>query len=116
MNFQGLVPDRTYRDACLLERVGEHDHYEPTQLERVYVLLDHEACQVKIGWTRHSVHQRKRAAELDRGRTLELIGTFSGSRHLERALHQRFRSYRCEKREWFSSEILADLIPLLAAE
>lgn len=95
--------------------VGAHDTYEPTIVSRVYFLLDREACQIKIGYTEDSVAKRQRRHERQRGRKLELLGTMAGGYDLERAMHGRFREYRREAQEWYSSEIIGELAPLLAA-
>ena len=99
----------------LKDRLPAHDIHEPTPLERVYVLLDREVCQVKIGWTSRSVKVRQRDIEYARGRKLELLGAMRGGRTLEKCLHARFSDYRSSHRspEWFSSEILAEVIPML---
>lgn len=96
--------DPTCSDAA--RRAGElddllpsHDIHEPTLLERVYVLLDRKACQVKIGWTRQPIRMRLHQIEAKSGRSLELVGTMVGGRNLETALHGRFNAYRCEKLE-----------------
>jgi hypothetical protein len=112
--------DRSYRGALVAlgerpERVGSHDRYEPTIVSQVYFLLDAEACQIKIGYTENSVEVRQRAHEKQRGRKLELLGTMRGGYDLERAMHGRFRDYRREANEWYSSEIIGELVPLLAA-
>jgi hypothetical protein len=90
---------------------AEHDE---TILSRVYAILDAEACQVKIGMT---VNITRRLGELssERGRAVEVLGTMRGGYDLERAMHGRFRRYRRERREWYSTEILGELIPLLDA-
>lgn len=95
------------------QTIGTHDRYEPVLLERVYVLLDRAACQVKIGWTTRSVERRRQNIQSATGRKLELVGTMRGGIELERCLHRRFSDYLREGNEWFSSEILADLLPLL---
>lgn len=92
----------------------EADDYEPTISERVYALLDPEACQIKIGWTK-DVPRRQRDLERQRGRKLELLGTMTGGYNLERAMHGRFREHRREANEWYSSEIIRELVPLLDA-
>jgi hypothetical protein len=91
------------------------DHVEfhaAEPLTSVYVLLDAEACQVKIGI---SEDVERRVADLSRirGRPLDLIGTMRGGYDLERAMHGRFREFRREGQEWYSSEILGDLEGLL---
>jgi hypothetical protein len=99
-----------------MEERGDHDFldYEPTFTSCVYALLDHEACQVKIGYTSRPVKYRHAAHERQRGRKLELLGTVAAGPDLERALHGRFRAHRVESYEWYSSEIVAELLPLLA--
>ena len=86
----------------------EPDDYEETISTSVYVLLDADACQVKIGYTA-DVDRRKRELESRRGRPLDLLHTFKGGRRLENALHERFRPYRRESLEWYSTEILGEI-------
>lgn len=97
------------------QTVGAHDVYEPTVLSRVYFILDAEACQIKIGYTERSVEGRLKAHERKRGRKLDLLGSLPGGYDLERAMHGRFQKYRREAHEWYSSEIIGELAPLLAA-
>lgn len=119
MRIRG-VGDRTYQDAKTAlgegrENVGAHDLHEPTVLSRVYFILDAEACQIKIGYTEVSVADRLRAHERKRGRKLDLLGELAGGPALERAMHGRFRDYRREANEWYSSEIIGEVAGLLAA-
>jgi hypothetical protein len=99
---------KTYR-----EEVSE-DRYEKTYLTSVYFALDTEAAQIKIGI---STNVERRLYELSniRGRNLDLLGTMKGGKALEQTMHHRFRPYLREGREWFSSEIIADVAQLLAA-
>ncbi len=77
----------------------------------VYFALDRDACQIKIGW---SGNLDRRIDDLRRARpSLELLGSLDGGYDLERAMHGRFRDYRCEGREWYTSEIAADVLRLL---
>lgn len=103
-------PARTDRDAVL----GQHDDEAPEgiPLRSVYVVLDAEASQVKIGISAN-VPDRLRRLSRERGRQLELIGTMRGGYDLERAMHGRFRPYRRERYEWYSAEILGELTGLL---
>jgi len=93
----------------------EEFEYDLVVLGRVYFLLDAEAAQVKIGLTGNL---QRRIADLSRqrGRTLELLGTLKAGYDMERCLHQRFRGYRREGREWYSTEILPDVLELLTAD
>lgn len=84
-------------------------------LTRVYFLLDAEAAQIKIGFTKN-LSQRIANLSLGRGRPLDLLGTLRGGRRLERALHARFRPYRRWGREWYSTEIIAEVQQLLLDE
>lgn len=106
----------TYAEAAL-------DHDEPYQgsiTERVYVLLDEHTCEIKIGHTSTgNVDARKKAHERARGHQLELLGTFKGGGALEHALHGKFAAHATDvgkRNEWFSSEIAADILALLADE
>jgi hypothetical protein len=79
----------------------------------VYFLLDREAAAVKIGWT---LDPRRRRRDLSRkvGRELELLGELPAGYDLERCLHKRFARYRIAgTREWYSSEIIADVAAML---
>jgi len=106
--------DLTFTEVVrALEPEDEDDGYEPTRLERVYFLLDREACQIKIGWTR-DLDRRKRQIEHERGRPMELLGVLPGGYDLERSMHAQFGAYRREGREWYSSEIIGAIAPLLA--
>lgn len=82
------------------------------EVRNVYFLLDREACQIKIGWTQN-VKARIRDLTRQRGRPLELLGVLAGDYNLERAMHGRFRQWRVEGREWYSSEIAADVLLIL---
>lgn len=107
--------DWTYQGAIGWQKVGSHDHYEPTVLSRVYFILDAEVCQIKIGYVHDgNVNRRLRAWERRRGRKLDLLGSLTGGYDLERALHGRFRPYRREANEWYSSEIIGEVAELLA--
>lgn len=97
------------------QTVGAHDRYEPVVVSRVYFILDPEACQIKIGYTEGDVDDRLRAHEKKRGHKLDLLGSLPGGYDLERAMHGRFRDYRREAREWYSSEIIGEVAGLLAA-
>jgi hypothetical protein len=98
------------------EPVGAHDRYEPTVVSRVYFILDAPACQIKIGYAHTGdVAGRLAAHERKRGRKLDLLGSLPGGYDLERAMHGRFRDYRREAREWYSSEIIGEVAGLLAA-
>lgn len=97
-----------------LEPREEPEPYDETPLTKVYFLLDADACQVKIGIT-GNLTQRIANLNSERGRKLDLLGTMTGGYDLERAMHGRFHRYRVEGREWYSSEIVGELVPLLAA-
>jgi hypothetical protein len=88
---------------------------EETILGRVYFALDAEVCQVKIGLTGNVARRLEELGGL-RGRPVELLGTLKGGYDLERCLHQRFSPWRREGREWYSTEILPDVLELLTAE
>jgi hypothetical protein len=87
---------------------------EETILSRVYFALDSEACQVKIGFT-YDVKRRLKQLSHERGRKLDLLGELRGGYDLERCLHQRFRPWRREGNEWYSTEIIGEVHSLLAA-
>ena len=79
----------------------------------VYFVLDPALCQVKIGWTM-DVGRRVRDIERLEGRHLELLGAIAGGYDLERALHARFEPWRANgTREWYSTEIVADVLRLI---
>lgn len=103
----------TYAEAAL----DQDEPYEGVVTERVYALLDPASCEIKIGHTRSgNVEARKRAHERARGRKLELLGTINAGGATEHALHGKFADHatsRGKRNEWFSSEIAAELIPLL---
>ncbi len=92
----------------------EPEHYDETPLTHIYFALDREAAQIKVGIT-GNLNRRLVDLSRERGRTLELLGTMRGGYNLERAMHGRFRPYRAEGKEWYSSEIVADVAKLLAA-
>ena len=95
-----------------MDTMGEHDYYEPVVTDRVYFLLDPEACQIKIGTT-GNLEQRIKDHEQRRGHKLELLGTMAGGYRLERAMHNRFSEHR-QEREWFDSCIAVDVLGLLS--
>jgi hypothetical protein len=97
-----------------MDPMGEHDYYEPVITSRVYFALDPDACQIKIGYTTRTPEQRLQELQARRP-NLELLGSLRGGHRLERAMHNRFRNYKREGQEWFSSEIIADVAELLAA-
>lgn len=106
---------RTEREALdAVDPRDEDDPYEETPLRRVYFLLDRDACQVKIGIT-GNLDKRIATLSQERHRPLELLGSMRGGYDLERAMHGRFRDYRVERNEWYSSEIVGELAGLLAA-
>jgi hypothetical protein len=111
-----LVRPNTGRDPTAgraIEGGGPHEFAVSSEPQGiVYALLDREVCQVKIGFTAKSARGRQREHERRRGRRLELLGVMRGGRSLERAMHARFANHRAE-REWFGSEIAAELLPLL---
>jgi hypothetical protein len=94
--------------------MGEHDYYEPVVTSSVYFALDPDACQIKIGYTSRTPEERLHELR-ERRPNLELLGSLRGGHRLERAMHTRFRDYKREGQEWFSSEIIADVAELLAA-
>jgi len=86
---------------------------EPESL--VYFLLDYDASQVKIGFTEGTAESRLRKWQSHRPtHRLELLGVLRGSYDLERCMHGRFAQYRVEGREWYSAEILPEVMELLA--
>lgn len=87
---------------------------KPGYVHRVYFLLDHETCEVKIGFSDNYL-RRQRELEARRGHKLELLGTLNGGRRLERAMHSRFADHRTS-REWYTTEIAADVLSLVAAD
>jgi hypothetical protein len=87
---------------------------KPRYSRHVYFLLDHDACEIKIGLSTN-VKRRQTSLEWERGRKLELLGTMSGGDKLERAMHSRFRDHR-KRGEWFSSVIAADVLQLIAQD
>ena len=96
-------------DRLLLAR---EDDYEPTVCEWVYFALDPGECRIKIGWTRDVQRRLRDLRRTCRG--LELLGALRGGYNLERAMHGRFRAYRCSgTREWYSSVIAAEVLGLL---
>lgn len=111
--------DPTY--SQMLDRVGADDpdyeltdriYAEPTT--RVYFALDREAAQIKIGIS-EDVDRRVKELGAERGRDLELLAAVPGGYNLERAMHGRFRDYRVERNEWYSSEIVGELPGIVAA-
>jgi hypothetical protein len=111
----GLVRPNTGRDptAGRVIEGGPHEFDVSSEPQGVvYALLDREVCHVKIGFTAKSARGRQREHERRRGRPLELLGVMRGGRSLERAMHARFADHQAE-REWFGSEIVAELLPLL---
>lgn len=112
--FRRAIPRTEYEALENLEPRDEPEPYDETPLTKVYFLLDAEACQVKIGIT-GNLSQRIANLNSQRGRKLELLGTMTGGYDLERAMHGRFHRYRVEGNEWYSSEIVGELAPLLAA-
>lgn len=87
--------------------------YDQTQLRHVYFVLDAERAEIKIGYSAN-VARRLQALRLERGPALELLGTTQGGRTFENLLHKRFAPYRRSGREWFSTEIVAEVAELLA--
>lgn len=85
---------------------------DETPLTHVYFALDAETSQVKIGYTTNLV-RRMSQLERQRGRKLDLLGSMRGGYNLERAMHGRFSKYRVEGNEWYSAEILGELVALL---
>lgn len=105
--------DPTFRQALALGEVAEdEDNGKTVGEKRVYFVLDAEAGQVKIGVSRN-VAARIREFSRSRGREVELLGTLIGGDALEIAMHSRFRPYRQERAEWFSAEILPEVLTLL---
>jgi len=98
--FHSLFPNEPY------------EPFDQTITERVYFLLDTEASQVKIG---RSANIQRRISDLSQKRRgpLELLGTLNGGLRLEHAMHARFRPYRREGNEWYSAEILPDVLAIL---
>ncbi len=110
-----LDKNHANRDPFLvLTDEEEPDAAEPAVSTHVYFALDPDACQIKIGIS-ENVPRRIADLSTDRGRPLDLLGTLQGGYNLERAMHGRFRPYRVEGREWYSSEIVAEVAALLAA-
>lgn len=107
--------DPTYAAFMRETHPQDDDAPQETMPHRVYFALDREAAQIKIGY---STNIPRRIAQLGarRGRDLDLLGTMRGGYDLERAMHGRFAPYRCEAQEWYRSEIIGELAPLLEAE
>lgn len=108
----GEFKNPTYRFAIHNEDGPELA--DETPLQKVYFVLDAEACAIKIGITTN-VKQRVWELNAQRGRKLDLLGTMAGGKYLEKAMHVRFADYRVEGREWFSTEIIPVVASLLAA-
>jgi Meiotically Up-regulated Gene 113 (MUG113) protein len=114
----GFVRPNTGRDPTAGRVIagGPHEFEVASEPQGfVYALLDRDVCQVKIGFTMKSARSRQRDHERRRGRPLELLGIMHGGRSLERAMHARFAGHQAE-REWFGSEIVVELLPLLDGE
>lgn len=80
----------------------------------MYFLLDYDASQVKIGYTEGSAEGRLQQYQQRRStHRLELLGSLRGGYDLERCMHGRFAQYRVEGREWYSAEILPEVMELL---
>jgi hypothetical protein len=94
----------------------ERPEYDETPLGWVYFILDPNAAQIKIGYTSGRTIGRRLAQHSLRRKGLIVLGTLRGGRSLERALHSRFSGHRREGREWFSSEIAADVLWLIDGE
>lgn len=107
--------DPTYGEAkcALMDREQHIEPYEGTILSHVYFLLDRVTCEIKIGYSTN-LEQRVRDLCRERGRNLELLGSIRAGRHVEKMFHRRFAPYR-RQGEWFSSEIIGELAPLLEA-
>jgi hypothetical protein len=78
----------------------------------VYFVLDRDACQVKIGLTDNLERRMCELGWRRKGHELELLASLDGGYNLERAMHGRFRPWRVEGREWYSSEIAQDVLLL----
>jgi hypothetical protein len=99
-----------------IEGEPERLEYDETPLGWVYFILDPNAAQIKIGYTAGRTIGRRLAQHRLRRKDLTVLGTLRGGRSLERALHSRFAEHRREGREWFSSEIAADVLWLIDGE
>lgn len=70
----------------------------------VYVAQAGAGGPVKIGWAM-DVGERIKRHQTSCPEQVDLIAAFPGTKHLERAIHKRFATYR-HRGEWFAPKVV----------